>query len=88
MPLHNFLLMNMYSILKSHTSLIAYKKLFLNCFKTFPILNCWSSNSDNVLSSTPCMSNVSYSNITVNPLKFDFGKNLQAKCRIVKIKYR
>ena len=78
MPLHNFLLMNMYTILKSHTSLIAYKKLFLNCFKTFPILNCWSNNSDNV----------SYSNITVNPLKFDFGKNLQAKCRIVKIKYR
>ena len=78
MPLHIFLLMNMYTILKSHTSLIACKKLFINCFKTFPILNCWSSNSDNV----------SYSNITVNPLKFYFGKNLQAKCRIVKIKYR
>ena len=61
-----------------YNSKIAYKKLFLNCFKTFPILNCWSNNSDNV----------SYSNITVNPLKFDFGKNLQAKCRIVKIKYR
>ena len=47
MPLHNFLLMNMYAILKycqTHT-----KKHLLNYFKTFPILNCWSTNSDNVI---------------------------------------
>ena len=43
MPLHSFLLMNMYTILKSHT-----KSSSSICFKTFPILNCCSNNSDNV----------------------------------------
>ena len=65
MPLHNFLLMNMYTILKycrSHTK--SSNSIY---FKTFPtgILNCWSNSSDNVF--------LIYKNVTVNLLKFDFG---------------
>jgi hypothetical protein len=49
MPLLNFLLMNMYTY-NSKIPPIAYKKLLLNLFKeTFPILKCWSNNSDNVI---------------------------------------
>ena len=45
MLLHNFLLMNMYTILKyrqSHT-----KSSYSIYFKAFPILNDWSNNADN-----------------------------------------
>ena len=61
MPLRNFLLMKMSTILKyrrSHT-----KSSYSIYLKTFPILNCCSNNSNNV----------GFFNITVIPLKFDFG---------------
>ena len=66
MPLDNFLLMNMYTILKdrqSHT-----KKHLLKYFKTFPISNCWSTISDNVIL------------ITINPLKFGGGVTCNCSC--------